>query len=189
MCLSALRRYSAGTCTCMPDCFQTPVPVAISRQIAGKWHVSVEEIFANALLNGCALHPPRLFRANDLRLECDFSDGAFMPGETDAGTFFRPGDFEEGVKGYRLTTSTGKDGAVAIFYPGVMERLRGLMEGDYYVGFLGVDEVVIHPVLCKSPDEMKAAIHHVNGVYGEKDMLSDRVYRYWGARRRLLEVP
>ena len=111
-----------------------------------------------------------------------------MPGEKGNSPIIAKDNPEEGMRGYRLTTVSMKNGAIAIFYPGVMERLGELLGGDYYVGFTSVHEAVIHPIRYKNPDEMQASIRHINAVFDEKDMLSNQVYRYYKKKRKIMEI-
>lgn len=160
----------------------------VRRYMVDKMNMHPEKMLINGLLNTNLKMPPRLFLAGDIRFTYGWQDGVFMPGEKGKCIVITAEDAEEGIRGYRLTTVNMKNGAVAIFYPGVAERLSELLEGDYYVGFISVHEAVIHPVRCKDVDEMKASIHHINAVYDEKDMLSNQVYRYYSKRRKLLEI-
>ncbi len=160
----------------------------IRRYMLDRRPVQPEKMLIHGLLNTNLKMPPRLFIAGDIRFTYAWEDGVFMPGEKGIPTTISIEDRDEGIRGYRLTTASMKNGAVAIFYPGVMERLAELLGGDYYVGFTSVHEAVIHPVRHKNPDEMKASIHHINAVFDEKDMLSNQIYRYYHLKRKLLEM-
>lgn len=162
--------------------------IPVSRSAFGKKEPDMTEILTQSLLNSCLRMPPRLFMAEDIRFQYAWEDGVFMPGENGSPMVLHPRRNAEGIRGYRLTTAVMRNGALAIFYPGVMERLAELIGEDYYVGFSSVHEAILHPVSCKNPNEMLAAIRHVNAVFDKKDMLSDKVYRYWGKQRKLLEI-
>uniref|UniRef100_UPI0040574271 DUF5688 family protein n=1 Tax=Acetatifactor sp. TaxID=1872090 RepID=UPI0040574271 len=92
------------------------------------------------------------------------------------------------TRGYCVTTGRRSGGAVAFFYPGVKEQLSELLEGDYYVGFAGADEVLAYPVHHKVLSKMKTAIQRVNILCEQRDVLTDRVYRYNSNRKELIEV-
>lgn len=164
------------------------ITMKIVRTMTENWKVSQQMLLTNALLNTYAKMPPRLFLADDIRFFYGWRDGVFMPEEYGARVRITRENEEEGMKGYRLTTTGIQNGAVAIFYPGVMERISVLLGSDYYVGFTSIHEAVIHPVHRKNPSEMQAAIRHVNAVFDEKDMLTNKIYRYWRRQRKLLEV-
>lgn len=160
----------------------------LNRGMTEKWGISDDVLLTNALLNARAKMPPRLFYGDDIRYRYGEGDGIFMPDDGCINIMIHPEDELEGIRGYRLTTTKWLNGAVALFYPCVKERLSEMMGGDYYVGFTSIHEAVIHPVRHKILSEMKAAIQHTNAVFDEREMLTNRVYRYCSARRELIEV-
>lgn len=164
------------------------VTMKIRRSMTEKWNVLPEKMLMDALFNCYTQMPPRIFLAGDIRFEYEWEAGVFMPGECEADTVILSEEEEEGIKGYRLTTTKRQNGAVAIFYPGVQARLAEILKGDYLVGFTSIHEAVIHPVHLKNPNEMKAAIRHINTVFDEQDMLTNSIYRYCEKRGKLLEI-
>ena len=164
------------------------VTMKIRRFMTENWNVEYERMLINALLNSYSQMPPRLFAIGDVRFFYRKEDGVFMKGETGQEIVIDNDNPEEGKRGYRLTTTNMKNGALAIFYPGVRERLAELLNGDFYVGFTSVHEAVIHPTRTKNPGEMKAAIQHINAVYDEREMLTNKVYRYYAKQEKFVEV-
>ncbi len=160
----------------------------IGRSMIEKYKLSDEVVLTTALLNTYAKMPPRLYHCLDLRCSHDEWEGVFMPGETGTPIEIHVEDELEGLQGYRLTTTRGLNGAIAFFYPGVKERLAELFGGDYYVGFTSIHEAVIHPVRHKVLGEMKSSIRYINAVFGEREMLTNQMYRYMSARKELVEV-
>lgn len=160
----------------------------IYREIAEKWGVRDDILLNNALVNTRNRMPPRLFHGNDLRYCSSQKDGIFMPEDGDINVQIESQDGREGMLGYRLTTTRWLNGAIALFYPYVKEQLARMMKGDFYVGFPSIHEAVIHPVRCKVLSEMKAAIQHTNIIFDEREMLTNRVYRYMSNRQELLEM-
>lgn len=150
--------------------------------------VTDEVLLTNALLNTCAKMPPRLYYGTDIRHRYPREYGVFMPGERGKRIVIHPDDEQEGLHGYRVTTVNGQNGAVALFYPGVRERLSALLDGDYYVGFTSVNEAVVYPARHKALRELKAAIQRTNILYERNEVLSHRVYRYSCSRKELIEV-
>lgn len=147
-----------------------------------------EAVMVNALLQTGAMTPPRLYHCDDLQRCFGGHGGVFMPGDRGERVVIHNGDHEEGRRGYRLTNSRNFEGAAAVFYPGVQERLAEIMGGDYYIGFADIHEAVIHPVKHKCLNEMKAAVYRINMMRDERDVLSTRVYCYNSRRSRLFEV-
>ncbi len=164
------------------------ITVMIQQDTRDKWEISDQQLLTNALMNSAQKMPPRLFHATDMRTRCAFTDGVFMEGEKGKATTIHKWSKRDGLRGYRLTTSRQASGAVAIFYPGVQERLAELLGEDYFVGFTSIHEAIIHPASSKQHIEMKKAIQHINAVFDEQDMLSNNVYRYCCSRGALIEV-
>ena len=159
----------------------------ITRGMLEEWHVSDKEALTNALLNTYAKMPPRLCLNTDIRGRCGWTEGMFSAKELFCADI-HPEDGEEGMRGYRLTTTRLLNGAVAFFYPGVKEQLADIFQGDYYVGFTNIHEAVLHPVRHKVLGEMKAAIQHANAVFDQREVLTNRVYRYCTVKEALVEV-
>lgn len=164
------------------------ITMKIRRGMVDKWNVAPERMLTNALLNTYAKMPPRLFLAGDVRFTYGWGEGIFMPEEPGTQVVLSPRNRAEAIRGYRLTTAKMRNGAIAIFFPGVQERIAELLGGDYLVGFTSIHEAVIHPAHYKNVTEMKAAIRRVNAVFEEKDMLTNTIYRYWHKQGRLLEI-
>lgn len=163
------------------------VMMQISRNTVRKWKVAEKILLEEALHTTCAVRPPRLYRGTDILEFVRPEEGIFMPGEN-GGKLCIQDDEKEGVRGYRLTTVGHVNGAVALFYPGVLERLAELFGEDYYIGFISVHEVVVHPVRYKVLQEMKAAILRANVLCDSREMLTDKVYRYCCHQKRMVEV-
>lgn len=136
-----------------------------------------ELIMVNALLQTCVMLPPRMHYGRDIQ--------RYLNGRNEGPIVMCR---EEGIRGYRLTNSKGMDGAAVLFYPKVKEQLAGMFGGDYYVGFLNIREVVIHPVRHKVLAEMKAAVQRNNAMFAEREVLTNKVYRYCDSRKKLIEV-
>lgn len=160
----------------------------LNRGMAENWGMPDQILLTNALLNTRIKMPPRLFHGDDIRAGANKRKGVFMPEDGAVSVQINPWDEEECIRGYRLTTTRWLNGAIALFYPGVKERLAELIEGDYFVGFTSIHEAVIHPIHYKILGEMRAAIQHINAVFDEKEMLTNRIYRYCAARGELVEV-
>lgn len=89
---------------------------------------------------------------------------------------------------FRLTTRTGSRGAIAFFYPGVREWVASVIKSDYYIGFFGDHEALIHSVFRRRLREMQDAVLEYNSASGFRCCLTDQIYRYDSACGRLLEV-
>ena len=164
------------------------ISMKLERNMTDKWHRRDEVLLTGALLNCCSRMPARLYKAQDALDYYDERGGVFMPGEKGIPIHIDPADQRQGEIGYRLTTSRRVNGAVAIFYPGVKERLAELFEDDFYVGFTSVHEVCIHPVKHKRLSDVRAAVYHDHAVIEKRNILTDKLYRYVALRGELMEV-
>lgn len=160
----------------------------LDRTITERWHKTDAVLLTGALLNCMSRMPPRLYYAQSDKKYYDEKGGVFLPGEKGVPIKIDPWDQNQGNVGYHLTTSRRNNGAVAIFYPGVKERLAQLLNGDYYVAFTNVNEVSIYPVRHKLLSSLKEEVDHNVAVTGKNQFLSRKVYRYVELRRELVET-
>lgn len=130
-----------------------------------------------ALLNTNLLYPPRIYGIKNY--SPSFDEGQFM-------NF----SYTEKLKPfyvYRLTTAAGLNGAVALFYPGVQEKLAELIGGDYFVGFISLNEAVIQSTKIFTARNVREAVKDVNSHFSKEDFLTNKVFRY-DAEKGELEV-
>ena len=79
--------------------------------------------------------------------------------------------------GFVLTNSRYFWGAGALFYPGVMERIRELLGGDFYVLPSSVHELIILAVEDQDPQQLAYLVRAANrDVVADSDILSDDLY-------------
>ena len=161
--------------------------VPLTRNIILPWKTTGDKLLKEAMENTRRKMPPRLFLGSDRRTFFPYDQGVLLPEEEGQQTQITPRDHREGRNGYLLTTTARVNGAIAFFYPGVREILAQKLDGDYYVVFPSVHEAIIHPVNCIHVREIRASIQHINAIYGESGMLSDRVFCYH-KNRRLLQL-
>ena len=151
------------------------------------WRLSKQQLLTEAMMNSCRKMPPRLFLSEDCRRVFPYQEGILLPDEDGQQTLIHPGNRREGHRGYLVTTTGRVNGAVAFFYPGVKDILAEKMGGDYYVAFPSVHEAIIHPVHCINVREIRTSVQRINAVYGDGEMLSDRIFCYH-KNRRLLQL-
>jgi len=89
---------------------------------------------------------------------------------------------------YHLTTESGDFGATAFFYPGIRDWVATKVKSDYYIGFFGDHEALIHSVFHRRLCEMQTAILEYNSIMNFRRCLTDRIYRYDAVCGRLMEV-
>ena len=79
--------------------------------------------------------------------------------------------------GYVLSNTSFYWGAGALFYPGVIERVHELLDGDFYVLPSSVHELIVVAVDDPDPQQMVEKIREANRtVVDEKDVLANDLY-------------
>lgn len=150
---------------------QTLMSAKIPRIEAEGWSLSEEEIFSKAMENTALLAPPRLYLSPLELINAPYMRGVFMGGG------------EKHISqipfwiAAALTTTRQVNGAVAIFYPGVKERISELYGGSYHVSFTSDSEIMLHSVRALSAQDVWETLKHSNQLFPET-MLSNSVYRY-----------
>ena len=86
------------------------------------------------------------------------------------------------VMGVQLCTNAKENGAVSVFFPGVLQRLAQLMESDLYILFTSRNESSIYSVNESNLEDIKDELHimetdYDNGIWYE-DSLSEELYYY-----------
>lgn len=166
---------------------KSSLTIQLSRNTVMPWKLTENQLITEAFMNTCRKMPPRLFHGNDRRTFFPYSEGVLLAEERGRPTKIAVWNDAEGKRGYLLTTTERINGAIAFFYPGIKDILAEKMGGDYYVVFPSRHEAMIHPVACTNAREVRASIQHINAIYGEGEMLSDRVFCYH-RNRRLLQL-
>ena len=102
-----------------------------------QWKKDSDEVFKEALLNTYFMSPPRIYRWEQMIFNPEYEGESFM----------NVGDNSKLTKeamGNCLSTTKKTNGAVAVFLPGVAQRLAYLLDSDFYMVFTSVHEVMIH---------------------------------------------
>ena len=133
----------------------------IEREEVERWGIPKDRVLEDALINTARLYPPcvydkRVGQEIDV-LKVDFSreDISLLHGLILVSTF-------------RTT-----NGAVALFYPGVVDKLMKIMKGAFEAVFMNINDVMIFDKGDKKAIDMAEIAGH-NGPHGE--MLSGNRY-------------
>lgn len=139
-----------------------------------KWSRPEDEVLQEALVNTSFLYPPRLYSVEDL-LAWDgkqHEDGRFMA--EDGGVRIR-----KGMRGYILTNTLEINGAIALFYPGVAEKIAESFGEDFYIAFTSIHEAQVHSASMISPDVVRSSLRDTNKHCNRREeVLTNRVYCY-----------
>lgn len=136
-----------------------------------KWGKEVEQLFEEALQNTVKLMPPRLYANLWDALVNHPRKGTFM--DEDAKELRMEEDDVPMIK-----TTKQINGAIAMFYPGVKERIAEMFGGSYYVTFTSIHEARAHLVGSMPLQEIKESLDRVNEEFSEQEILSREVFLY-----------
>lgn len=156
----------------------------VPRDTFQEWGLNENDVFDRTLANTMRLQPP---------VFCNITSGLggqfqqkhvpFMDDESVTFNFDNP-------MAPALTTEQEINGAIAAFYPGVLERLHQMVDGDFYLVFTGISDVHIHPVNGRfKVSSMRKSLADMNRDMNKRgELLSRQIYRYSGETKDILAV-
>lgn len=137
-----------------------------------RWNRDREDIFDKALLNTYLMTPPRIFKWEKLIFDPDYTGENFMNILSDF-------PLKKDAMGNCLSTIERTNGAVAIFLPGVAERLGNLMGSGYYMVFTSIHEVMIHHDKEAKVEDLREVLKDtIREATPEEDFLTLNIYHY-----------
>ena len=145
--------------------------IKIKNKHLEQWEMTKEAVMEEALKNTCQMTPPFIYTNGKNKSGGSFMDnGAFCLSKSDK------------VMGVQLCTNAKENGAVSVFFPGVLQRLAQLMESDLYILFTSRNESSIYSVNESNLEDIKDELHimetdYDNGIWYE-DSLSEELYYY-----------
>lgn len=144
--------------------------VKVQRALLGEWNVAEEELWNTAMINSYMIAPPRMFLNPLDSYKPAYSDGAFMAlGDK---TTISPTQVP------LVTTTMQLNGAIAMFYPGVKERIADMIGGDYLVVFTSSLEARIHKYGSVRPIVALRNLKAMNEELPEDKILTRRIYLF-----------
>lgn len=142
----------------------------VQRNLLDVWKVNEEQIWETAMGNSYLIAPPRIyFDAMDTK-NPPYTKGAFMAMGDE--TVIHP------LQVPIVTTTMQLNGAVAMFYPGVMKRISDMIGGDYLVAFTSTSEARIHKCGTIKPIVALRRLKDVNKMFPREELLSQKLYMY-----------
>ena len=160
------------------------VSTMVHREMIQKWNVDEKDTFEWALENTMQLQRPVVYYAvKGLGSKLASDHVRFMDADSDKVDFYDP--FAPS-----LTTEQETNGAVAAFYPGVLERIYQMIGSDFYLVFSSTLDVHIHPVDGKfKVKDMRRTLDDMNRNANRRDeILSRQIYRYNGKQKEITVV-
>lgn len=139
-----------------------------------KEHPLLDEniIFNNALDNTYKMTPPRIYRWKEMIFNQEYAGDSFMEScDEDV--------ISKDTMGNCLSTTIKTNGAVAVFLPGVAERLADLLDSDFHMVFTSIHEVMVHNAEKVDPEDLKRVLADtIKEATPEADYLTSRIYKY-----------
>lgn len=144
--------------------------IKVPASIVSEWGIQKSDVFYYAMLNTNVYAMPRLY-SNILNIEnTDESEAAFMSPkyETKLSREIIP----------LVTTTKKTNGAIAMFYPGVKEKIAEMFGDSFYVAFTSIHEAMIHKAGTIDAESIRRHVKATNKTFGPADTLSDEVWFY-----------
>lgn len=144
----------------------------VKQHMLEKWDMDRDEVFEAALLNTYFIFPPRIYCWEKMLFDTHYEGENFMNLLSDY-------PIRRGAVGNCLSTVKRTNGAVAVFLPGVASRLADLMQGNLYLVFTSIHEVMIHNEATVDPEDLRhVLIDTIKETTPEEDVLTFHIYHY-----------
>lgn len=155
--------------------------IKLPKVMTGSWGLTEEEIWENAVSSTYMMSPPRMYLNPMDTYKPPYHKGAFMAFNSDIKSL-------SAMAVPTVTTTTQMNGAVALFYPGVKERIAELFGGDFYVAFTSVHEGRLHKKGTMQPRQILARVKEMNRMLDPSEILTRKVYLYEMASGELRQL-
>lgn len=146
------------------NCLNT---VKIPKYIADDWGKTTEELIKFAIQRTIDFAPPRVY-TNLLNIENVSDENAKVENICTLSKDVIP----------LLTTTRKTNGAIAVFYPGVLEQISDAFGTSLYIAFTSIHEAMIHAEGTIDAASIRRHIRSTNETFGPEDTLSNEVYFY-----------
>lgn len=144
----------------------------VKRPMIDLWEKAPDEVMEAALLNTYFISPPRIYCWEKMIFDPFYEGENFMD-------VMRDYPLRKDAVGNCLSTVKRTNGAVAIFLPGVAERLADLFQGGFYLVFTSIHEVMIHSEKTVDPKDLRRVLADtVRETTPEEDFLTFHIYYY-----------
>lgn len=153
----------------------------ITNHMLHMFGVSKDELHNAALENSEKMFPANIFDLHE-KLRQSFIADMKLDGMPDEMIEEMLKDFpEEGEKTMTVVSNdVGINGAAVIFYPGIMDKMAEIAEGDYFILPSSVHEtIILHDRGNLTTEELTMMVKEINATQVEPwDRLTDKVYHY-----------
>lgn len=149
------------------------VSTKVLKSMVKKWRKTETDIFNEAIKNTYYLTPPRIYKWEGVLCDESYAGESFMNDEDIC-------DLDKSFSGNTLSTTRKTNGAIAVFLPGVAEKISELLDSDFYMVFTSIHEVMIHSTGSGvDPKDLKLVLQDtLREVTPSSDYLTEKIYKY-----------
>lgn len=149
------------------------VSTKVLKSMVKKWDKNEDDIFNEAIKNTYYLTPPRIYKWEGVLCDESYAGESFMNDEDIC-------DLDKSFSENILSTTRKTNGAVAVFLPGVAEKIAELLDSDFYMVFTSIHEVMIHSTGSGvDPKDLKLVLQDtLRKATPSSDYLTEKIYKY-----------
>lgn len=149
------------------------VSTKVLKSMVKKWDKNEDDIFNEAIKNTYRATPPRIYKWEGILCDESYAGESFMNDEDIC-------DLDKSFSGNILSTTRKTNGAVAVFLPGVAEKISELLDSDFYMVFTSIHEVMIHSTGSGVDlKDLKLVLQDtLREATPSSDYLTSRIYKY-----------
>lgn len=124
-------------CAIVDDNREDLISTKVLKSMVEKWGKNEDDIFNEAIENTYRATPPRIYKWEGVLCDESYAGESFMNDEDVC-------DLDKSFNGDILSTTRKTNGAIAVFLPGVAEKISEMLNSDFYMVFTSIHEVMIH---------------------------------------------
>lgn len=160
-------------CAIVDDNREDLISTKVLKSMVEKWDKNEDDIFNEAIKNTYYLTPPRIYKWEGVLCDESYAGDSFMNDEDVC-------NLDKSFNGDILSTTRKTNGAIAVFLPGVAEKISEMLNSDFYMVFTSIHEVMIHSTGSGvDPKNLKLVLRDtLLWVTPSSDYLTEKIYKY-----------
>ncbi len=155
--------------------------IKIPKPVFERWGKNLDEVWNEALINTNVWAPPRMYMKPSDMDKPSYEKGAFM-------ALNSVPEKVNPLSAPIVTTTKQQNGAIAMFYPGVMEKVAQICGGSYYVVFTSIHEARIHQKGTMPPRQILQTLKDVNKKFNPANEILSRKVFYYDSEKKTFEA-
>lgn len=147
-----------------------------------EWNITQQDAWEDAVKNTFCMAPPRIYIWEKLLFN------PYYKGEDFMGDEIYWLNQKRAIIGLCLSITVRTNGAVAVFLPGVAERLADLLNDSFYIVFTSIHEAMVHPVKCMDPEVLLQKVREtIEEATPKEYFLTENLYIYNRDQRKFAQ--